>query len=153
MHSTKIQGPFVNLVAGQEYTLAFAARATEMREVGASIGSNTFQKFMLKNTWRRYVVTVKAKKTASERISFSVGQENTPVWLDDVYLFAGNADVFRRDFNNAAVIVNATHSQRTVNLGGNFRRIQGTGQDSINNGATVNQVTIAPHDAAILVRP
>ena len=96
LHSTQIQGPFVNLVAGQEYTLAFAAKATEMREIAASIGwSNISQTFMLRGTWQRFVATVKAKKTASERISFSVGRENQgPVWLDDVYLFAGNADVF-----------------------------------------------------------
>jgi hypothetical protein len=51
------------------------------------------------------------------------------------------------------VVVNATPSSRTVDLGGTFQRIRGTGQDPINDGASLTQVTLAPYDATILVRP
>jgi hypothetical protein len=51
------------------------------------------------------------------------------------------------------VVVNATPTARTVALGGTFQRIRGTGQDPLNDGASLTQVTIAPYDSAILVRP
>jgi hypothetical protein len=60
--------------------------------------------------------------------------------------------VFRRDFENGRVFVNATSLSRTVTTNGSFRRIKGT-QDAINDGSLVgSQLTIPAYDAAILVR-
>jgi hypothetical protein len=69
-----------------------------------------------------------------------------------VYFFEGNANVFMREFEKGIVVVNATPTSRTVDLGGTFLRIRGTGQDPINDGSSVSRVTVAPYDAAILVR-
>ena len=74
------------------------------------------------------------------------------VWLDSVYVFEGNPNVFRRDFDNGIVVVNATPSSKTVNLDGTFKRIKGT-QDAVNNGATLSSVTIPAYDSPLLVRP
>jgi hypothetical protein len=146
------KGPTVRLTGGVEYTLAFAGKAPETRTVQVDFGGE-LERMTIPTTWSRHVVTFTAPRTGDYTLKFNVGKESSEVWIDSIYVFQGNADVFRRDFDNAVVVVNATPSARTVNLGGTFRRIQGTGQDAINNGAAVTQVTIAPYDSAILVRP
>ncbi|MCI0559471.1 MAG: hypothetical protein MN733_13335, partial [Nitrososphaera sp.] len=156
MSSTTITGPLLSLTAGQEYTLAFAVRASpgtsEEREIRATVGSHS-QRFLASTDWLRRVMTFRATTSGNHRISFAVGRENTQVWIDDVYLFRGNANVFYRVFEHAVVVVNATPSSRTGALGGTFRRILGTGQDPINDGSSLTSITVAPYDAAILVRP
>ena len=97
-------------------------------------------------------MTFTAQSTASQNVSFLVGRDDTPVWIDSVYLFEGNTNIFRRDFDGGTVVVNATERVRTVDLGETFQRIKGTGQDPINNGQRLRSVTIDPWDAAILVR-
>jgi hypothetical protein len=143
-------GPTVSLKSGVEYTLAFAVKSSAARTIQVAVGSETEQ-FYVPDGWSRQVFTFKATGT-SNRLKLNVGRESTDLWIDSVYLFEGNADVFRRDFDNAVVIVNATPSSRTVDLGGAFQRIRGT-QDPINNGASLTAVTVAPYDTAILVRP
>ncbi len=146
------RGPTVSLTGGVEYTLAFAAKASKIRTLQAALG-DVIETITVPDEWVRRVVTFEAPRTGNYRLSFNVGKEDSVVWIDSVYLFRGNADVLRRDFDNATVVVNATPSRRTVDLGGTFRRIRGTGQDPINDGSTVRQVTIEPYDSAILIRP
>ena len=146
------KGPTVHLTGGVDYTLAFAAKASDIRIIQVAMG-NQSELMDIADTWVRRVFTFTAPSTGNYQLKFSVGRESTDVWIDEIYLFKGNADVFRRDFDNAVVVVNATPSARTVDLGGTFERILGTGQDPINNGATVKKVTIGPYDSAILVRP
>jgi len=138
-------------VAGREYTFVFSARATEPREISATSGNHA-ERFLLGEDWQRFVVTFTADTTGSFRTNFNVGQENTPVWIDSVYLFEGNASVFRRDFDNGIVVVNATPERKTIPLGGTFQRIRGT-QDSFNNGASSNRITLSAFNAAVLVKP
>lgn len=145
-------GPSVSLQAGQEYTLVFSTRADEIRQIEVAF-ANMVQEIYLPAKWTRQVLTFRADRNVTVRPRLKVGREAPGFWLDSVYLFEGNADVFRRDFENAIVVVNATPSQRTVPLNGTFQRIRGTGQDPVNNGATVTQVTLPPYDAAVLVRP
>ncbi len=132
--------------------MAFAAKASKIRTLQAALG-DVIETITVPDEWVRRVVTFEAPRTGNYRLSFNVGKEDSVVWIDSVYLFRGNADVLRRDFDNATVVVNATPSRRTVDLGGTFRRIRGTGQDPINDGSTVRQVTIEPYDSAILIRP
>ena len=42
---------------------------------------------------------------------------------------------------------------RTVDLGATFQRIGGTGQDPVNDGADVTQLTLPAYDGIVLVRP
>ena len=147
----KVKGPKINVVNGREYTMVFTVRSTSDREFAAAVG-NEVNRFIVGKDWRRYVYTFKSKKTANELVWFGVGREKQQLWIDSVYIFEGNANVMRRDFENGTVVVNATPSNQTVNLGETFQRIQGT-QDSVNNGSNVTNITIPAWDAAILVRP
>lgn len=149
--SAKIVGPKAALTAGKEYTLVFSAKATEHRQIRSNVGGNS-EIFQITPNWTRHVMTFVAGTTKNHILSFDVGRDSTPVWIDSVHLFEGNADVFRRDFDGGIVVVNATDRERTVDLGETFQRIQGTGQDPINNGEKLRSVRISPWDAAILVR-
>lgn len=146
------RGPRVNLQSGREYTFAFAVKVNSPRTIQVAVGDQT-EHFTIPAGWSRQVFTFTAERSNDHQIRFNVGRENTNVWVDAVYLFEGNANVFRRDFDKAIVVVNATPSNRTVDLGGTFRRIRGTGQDRINDGSSISRVTLPPYDAAILIRP
>ena len=148
---TSIRGPRTDFVRGRDYTFVFSARATEPREISATAGGHA-ERFLLGEDWQRFVVTFTAGETGSFRTNFNVGQESTQVWIDSVYIFEGNASVFRRDFDNGIVVVNATPDRRTIPLGGTFQRIRGT-QDPFNNGASGNSITLSAFDAAILINP
>lgn len=148
--NASIRGPLVNLTRNQEYTYVFSARASELREITVTVADHQ-ERFILRPEWQRFVLTFEPGQTGSSRLRFNVGRESSEVFLDSVYLFEGNANVFRRDFDNGIVVVNATPSTRTVSLGGTFHRINGQ-QDSTNNGATISNVTLPPHESAILIR-
>lgn len=152
IYTTSTKGPSVYLTKGTQYTFSFLAKASQVREMKAGVGSQG-ERFIIGTSWRRIVMSFTAPTTGKYPISFGVGRENSEVWIDSVYLFAGNADVFRRDFEHGIVVVNATPTAQTVNLGGTFRRIKGRQDSTVNNGGSVNQVTIPPHDTAILIRP
>ncbi len=145
-----VRGPKNSLAKGQEYTLAFSARADAPREIRVN-GGGGGEKFVIDSTWRRYVMSFKADTTGDKPILFDVGRENSLVWIDSVYFFAGSVNVFRRDFDNGIVVVNGTHSTRTIDLNGTFQLIKGT-QDSVNSGLQVTSVTLDPFDARLLVR-
>lgn len=142
----------VELEAGKEYTLVFAAKASKIREVEVQVNSS-ISVFLVPTEWKRYVHTFKVTSDGWYRPNFRLGREDTKVWLDAVYLFEGNANLFAREFENGMVVVNATPSSHTLQLPQRFQRIKGTGQDAINDGREVSMITLPAYDAAILVRP
>jgi hypothetical protein len=111
------------------------------------------QKVFTSPAWRRIVVTATAESAGSRSLIFEIGRESSEIWIDDVHAFEGNVDILRRDYEHGIVVLNATGAAATVDLGGTFLRILGTGQDSINDGSSITQVTLDPFNAAILVRP
>ncbi|MCF7990321.1 MAG: carbohydrate binding domain-containing protein, partial [Thiohalocapsa sp.] len=147
-----LRGPGVSLVKGKQYTIAFAAKASEMRDLVLQF-ANARGDYLIPAEWTRVVHTFTANQTGVFRPRFNIGQEDTAFWLDALYLFEGNANMFWREFENGAVVVNATPSTETIDLGGEFLRIRGTGQDPVNDGERITSVTLPPWDAAILVRP
>ena len=151
LFQAQIRSPLVNLVANTEYTLVFSTRASKLREVEVSIGGHG-ERFMVGPNWQRHVMPFKTGSSSNDFIRFNVGRESSQVWLDSVYVFPGNPNVFRRDFDNGIVVVNATPTSKTVNLDGTFKRILGT-QDPVNNGVTLSSVTIPAYDSALLIRP
>ena len=151
-YEADVRSAAVSLVAGKGYTLTFSARSDIPRDIIVSIGTEKDQKIPVGPTWRRYVIGFQQTLSQSSRVVFQVGRENTQVWLDSVYLFEGNTNVFRRDFQRGIAIANATPETRTVALGGTFRRISGTQEPSINNGQQVTSVTLAPYDGVLLIR-
>ena len=148
---TQIKSPPVTVTRNTQYTLVFSAKSSSIRDISVGVGSHG-ERFMLGPQWQRFVVPFTAKNNSTAPINFNVGRENSEIWLDSVHVFKGNANVFRRDFDNGIVVVNATPNSRTINLNGTFKRINGT-QDNVNNGATVTSVTLPAYDAAVLVRP
>lgn len=150
-NGASINGPTVALEGGKEYTLVFAARSDGFRRIVAEVGGVTRQEVDLPDRWVRRVLSLQPRSDGNYRVRFQVGGDDGPLWLDEVYLFEGSASVMQRDFEHARVVVNATPQRRTVELGGNFRRIKGW-QDPINDGARVTRVTVEPFDAAILIR-
>ena len=148
---TQIKSPPVTVTRNTQYTLVFSAKSSIIREISVGVGGHG-ERFMLGPQWQRFVVPFTAKNNSTAPINFNVGRENSEIWLDSVHVFEGNANVFRRDFDNGIVVVNATPNSRTINLNGTFERINGT-QDNVNNGATVTSITLPAHDSAVLVKP
>ena len=147
----KIYAPAVTLLANTQYTICFSAKSSEFRQLSLRM-ENMEQQFYIDTTWARYVACFTTTSLGSFNPTFLVGEQNTEVWIDAVYVFIANADIFRRDFDKGIIIANATPFPKIISLGASYRRIKGTGQDPINNGKTISTVTIAPYDAAILLK-
>ena len=60
--------------------------------------------------------------------------------------------VYRRDFKNGIAVNNSSSRPQTVDLGGTFRKLQGTQDPTLNDGSSVTSVTIPPDDGIILLR-
>ena len=141
-----------NLAGGTGYTIAFSARADKYRNIYVAVGSEPSVRIPVGPTWRRYVIGFQQSKAQSSNLRFLLGKENSEVWLDSVYLFRGNANVFRRDFERGVVLANATPETRTIAVGSGLRRIRGTQDPAVNDGQDVTSVTLAPYDGILLVR-
>jgi hypothetical protein len=148
----KIYAPLVNLKANVQYTICFSMKSSEFRQINLQL-SNMEQQFYISTKWMRYVACFTSATAGAFSPAFLVGQQNTEVWIDAIYVFEGNADVFRRDFDNGIIVANASPDTVSVDLSGTFQRIKGTGQDPINDGSTITKVKLPPYDAAILLRP
>ncbi len=104
--------------------------------------------------------------------SFDFGeQSHAQIWYYDEYdaylgepldnpedeLDASNTtlrpSVWARDFINGKVLVNSTDSTQTIQLDGEYEKLHGTQDSTINNGAIVSSITLPPNDGIILLRP
>ncbi len=146
-----VNGNAVNITGGVPYTLAFSARSSEIRDIKVSLGNDSFP-VPIGPHWRRYVVTMTPTSTGSTRLKFIVGGENSELWFDSVYLFRGDANVFRREFEHGVALSNATAQSRTIQVGTGLRRISGTQDPTVNNGSRVSSVALPPYDGIVLVR-
>lgn len=63
---------------------------------------------------------------------------------------AWSQGVWRRDFKNGVVLVNPTIASRTVTLEPGLRRLAGTQDSAVNDGAAVSQLTLRPKDGIVL---
>ena len=140
----------VSVSGSTTYTLAFSARASKVREIRVELGGDSYR-IPVGEKWRRYVLAFKPKG-GSTKASFLLGREDSEFWLDSVYLFAEDANVFRRDFDNGIALANATARSRTIQVGAGFRRINGIQDRAVNNGQAVTSVTLPPYDGILLVR-
>lgn len=60
--------------------------------------------------------------------------------------------VWRREYENAIVLVNATDQSRRVDLGAGYEKINGLQDPRTNSGDIVSEVTLAPRDGLILLK-
>jgi hypothetical protein len=146
-----VRSPRLTVNAGQSYTVAFSLRSTDNREVRVGLGSASVR-LPVGRKWRRYVVTLKPTRSQTTAVSFAVGMDKAPVWIDSVHVFRGDANVFKREFQNGLVLSNATPQWRTVQVGPGYRRIAGNQDPAINNGQAVTQVSLPPYDGLVLVK-
>jgi len=65
---------------------------------------------------------------------------------------AWSQGVWRRDFQNGVVLVNPTIVDRTVRVEPGLRRLAGSQDPAVNDGAVVTQVTLRPKDGIVLRR-
>jgi hypothetical protein len=72
--------------------------------------------------------------------------------LDGTSLQRGDSNLWRRDFTNGTVLLNATNAPVSVYVGSGYRRIQGTQDRVTNSGAAVSSVTVPAQDALLLVK-
>ncbi len=151
LYSASVTSAPIHVSSPNTYTLCFAVKSSRVREFGVQFGSGKIQTIISGPSWQSHTLTFETD-AGDNTISFYLGRESSNVWFDEIYLFKGNPDVFRRDFDNGTVFVNATSVSRTISTNGIFRRIKGT-QDPINDGSSVgSQLTLPAYDAAILVR-
>jgi hypothetical protein len=61
--------------------------------------------------------------------------------------------VTQRNFERGRVVVNATDTEQTISLDGDFEKIHGTQDRSINDGSIISEITLAARDGIILLRP
>jgi hypothetical protein len=64
-----------------------------------------------------------------------------------------SAGVWLREFEQGAIIVNATATPQKIKLKGEFEKLHGAQDPVVNNGSIVSEVQIASKDGIILLRP
>lgn len=141
---------------GWAYAATFWAKAALPRTIRVALGGATSGEFAssglsIGTTWKQYQVALVASGSGPARLTFQLGTEAGDVWLDDCHLQVGATTIYRRDFQNGTVLVNPSSNYLSVPLERQFRRISGTSDPAVNDGAIVNQVTLAPSDALFLI--
>jgi hypothetical protein len=124
-----------SLAAGVTYQLSFMARASASRTIAVNAQKATAdwrnyglsQTLSVTTNWQSYSVAFTANETVSDaRIQFFLGAVAGTVWLDAVQLQVAPPGVYRRDFNNGIVYLNATADSVEVSPGSGFRRLSGS---------------------------
>jgi len=144
-----------------EYTLSFWAKADRNRSISSWVmeAGDPWRNYLefsyaqLTTEWQYYEFASVAKNSDPlAMFQFALGSETGSVWLDDVKLQEGNRDVWRRDYEEGIVLVNATASSKTIDLNGEFRKIKGLQVPEINDGSIVSHIKLQPYDGIILLR-
>ncbi len=61
-------------------------------------------------------------------------------------------DVWQRDFEHGVVIVNSTNVEQTIDLGGDYEKLRGKQDASVNDGSIVSELDIAGKDGQLLLK-
>lgn len=132
------------------YILVFFVIFNVFCEIKVNVGGYG-ECFLVGNIWWRYVMFFQVLVNGFSWIIFIVGDENINVWLDMVYFFKGNVNVFRCDFENGIVVVNGLNFLMMVDLGGIFQCIKGIQDFGINNGQSLKNLLLNVWDVGILI--
>lgn len=62
------------------------------------------------------------------------------------------ADVWRRDFANGLAVVNTTNRTQEVSLGGEFEKIRGIQDPTVNDGSIISETTLSANDGVVLLK-
>jgi len=145
-----------------EYTVRFRAKADRKTTIRVRIATKdapwhdwvAFYTVPVDTSWRTYEYSGHSSGSDSHaRLVFDVAGRAQTIWLDDVRLQPGSRlNVYRRDFEGGAVLVNGSSKAVTVPLGTTFKKIAGDEVPAINNGANVTSVSIPSRDGLVLLR-
>jgi PKD repeat protein len=150
-------GPSVTLTTGNVYTVCAKVNVENARCLQIRLGSDTTGKDLRSNHlfsppgedfW--HVLTFESDVSGSTPIHLDVGDEDGYVQLKDLKIFAENGYIFRRDFANGAVIVNASPVQVQVDLTGEGLEYINSNQFPDHDGSAVTTLTLPARDAAFL---
>jgi len=61
-------------------------------------------------------------------------------------------DVWQRDFEHGTVVVNSTNNSQTVDLGGDYEKLRGKQDTSVNSGSIVSELDLAAKDGQLLLK-
>jgi hypothetical protein len=67
-------------------------------------------------------------------------------------MVSAGSNVYRRDFQGGIALVNPDSVAHTVQLGGTFRKINGTQDHAVNDGSLATAVTLQPRDGVVLLK-
>jgi len=124
----------ISVTQGISYDLSFKVRSDSDHPCSVKLqkGSADWHGYGLSKeltatpTWTAHTITFESTDTATDgRLSFNVGSKTGSVWIDDVKLVQHPPDVFRRDFEHGAVILNGTRQRLSVPVTGAFKRLTG----------------------------
>jgi len=125
----------LSLQSGVTYDVTFWAKSSAPRNItlsalkssGGSDNYGLLEHVEIGTEWQEYTVSFEATATASDaKLQFSLGESSENVWLDDVRMNVRPPDVYRREFTNGLVVLNATNETQTINVGSGFSRLVGS---------------------------
>ena len=125
----------LTITQGVSYDLVFAARASAPWQLGLNLqkGATDWRNYGLARvveigtTWQTFTVTLEANATATDaRLGFELGTATGSVWIDSVSITEHPADVFRRDFQHGATVLNGSRAVQMVAVGTGLSRLTGT---------------------------
>jgi hypothetical protein len=146
----------ITLVPYNTYAITFWAKASTPRVLtmdtpfspGSSGGSATVS---LTTQWKHYQALLTPTAGGNATLTFYLGTQTGETWFDDVHFQQGATNVWRRDFENGSVLVNPSSFTLSVPLGATMRRIAGSVDPLVNNGATSATATLGPESALFLL--
>lgn len=139
------------------YSATFWARSAAPRSLevllGWAGGGGAFARTVIQLTpqWQHYQVVLQPNGSGNAELDFLLAGETGDVWLDDVHFQQGVYSVYRRDFQNGAVLVNPGNTDLTVTLESPFRRILGIADPVTNNGQNSALQTVRAMDGVFLI--
>lgn len=146
----------IPMTPGLSYSVTFWAKASSPRvmpivanRVGG--GSLASRNVTLGTEWTHYQIILQPNASGSANLVFFLGMQAGDVWFDDVHFQQGATNLWRRDFQHGAVLVNPSDAALQVPMGADWRRIQGTVAPFVNDGSVAGTVTVGASDALFLL--
>lgn len=152
----------LTLTKDTDYSLIFYARADKVRTIYVWVQQDhepwkvwlPFGELSLTTDWQKFAITIASSGNDTHaRLIFGMGATTGSVWLDELRFYKGNADIWRRDFENGVIFVNASAETVTIPLEAPYKKIDGTQDRVVNDGSRVSQITLEPEDGIILLKP
>jgi hypothetical protein len=133
------------------------------------INANTGNKGTQTSNLKKFRFGLASTLMGDGYFSFDYGDQNhgQSWWYDEYDVELGKAisapvslnnkpqfeeDVWRREYENGIALVNPTAAAQDVDLGGEYEKITGLQDKTVNNGAIVSQVSLPSKDGLIMLR-